>query len=129
MSQSYMCRMQPQQLKDWRRKRNWDQAQLAAHIGQSIHTVRAWEQGKNPIPPVVEKHLLSEVDLTIPLSLITKLTDVAAKMGRTFDDVLFESIKLGLPVVEKEFAPASGTNAPAAESRRSRGARKRSPEK
>ncbi len=121
--------MQPQQLKDWRRKRNWDQAQLAAHIGQSIHTVRAWEQGKNPIPPVVERHLLSEVDLTIPLSLITKLTDLAAKMGRTFDDVLFESIKLGLPVVEKEFAPALENNVSATESRPTTSIRKRSPKK
>jgi transcriptional regulator with XRE-family HTH domain len=88
--------MTPQQLKDFRSRKGWDQERAAKELRVSIHTIRSWEQGKNPIPPLVEKHLMAETDVALPIDLILSLNRLAAELGRPFEDVLFDAIKSGL---------------------------------
>lgn len=64
----------------------------------SVHTIRSWEQGKNPIPRLVEKHLLSETDLLVPLDLIGQINQVAARDDVSFQEALVRTLKKGLLV-------------------------------
>lgn len=93
--------MTGQQLKDLRTQKGWDQAKTADELGVSIHTVRSWEQDKNPIPQTVEKLLLSEVDLKIPLDLILSVNKVATERSISFDEALFDAIRKGIAKSEE----------------------------
>lgn len=42
--------MKPEQLKRWRKKMGWTQADLAEHIGYERWAVMKWEQGVVRIP-------------------------------------------------------------------------------
>lgn len=101
--------MTPIQLKQWRIEKGWSQEQAAKELSVSIHTVRAWEQGKNPVPQIVEKHILTEVDLRIPLDIITTLKDVAFSSGEPFEKVLVRALRAGLVTLKprEPEAPAS----------------------
>jgi transcriptional regulator with XRE-family HTH domain len=96
--------MTPQQLKSLRTGRGWDQARLASEVGVSIHTVRAWEQGKNPVPPLVERHLLQEVELRPPVDLVLEINELSGQSNMSFNETLFESIRLGLQKLREERA-------------------------
>lgn len=100
--------MTSDELKEYRRSRNWSQATLAAELEVSIHAVQAWEQGKNPIPKVVEKHLLSQTEVNIPLDLIMAINEKARELNIGFDDALFEVIRAGLPTVKKSGLESKG---------------------
>lgn len=88
--------MTPSELKDIRRRKNLSQAAFAAELSVSIHAVQSWEQGKNPIPPVVEKHLLSQTEVGLPLELILAVNDKARELECGFNEALFEVIRAGL---------------------------------
>ena len=88
--------MDSDSLRHYRKGRGLSQAQLADELDVSIHTVRSWEQGKNPIPKIVEKHLLSQVEAAIPVSLIVEINKRAHEKGETFDQALFAIIRAGL---------------------------------
>ena len=42
-------------LKEKRKQLNMTQKELAQSLSVSVHTVRAWEQEKNPVPKMVFK--------------------------------------------------------------------------
>ncbi|HYF35048.1 MAG TPA: hypothetical protein VD994_07130, partial [Prosthecobacter sp.] len=76
--------------------KGWDQARLAQELGVSIHTVRSWEQGKNPIPPLAQKHMLQQADIAVPLDLIVDLNQYALDTGMSFEAALSAILKTGL---------------------------------
>ena len=88
--------MSSEELKAFRRKKGWSQARLAKELEVSIHTVQAWEQGKNPIPKLIEKHLLSQLGVSIPIELILDINQVAKDENITFDEALFKVIREGI---------------------------------
>ena len=92
--------MTAQQLKDYRKEKGWDQAAAAEKIGVSIHTVRSWEQGKNPIPVAVEKLLLSEIEAKPSLDVILEIHQLASELGESFQDVLFKVMRTGIKEVK-----------------------------
>ena len=88
--------MSSEELKAFRRKKGWSHARLAKELEVSIHTVQAWEQGKNPIPKLIEKHLLSQMEVSIPIELILDINQVAKDENITFDEALFKVIREGI---------------------------------
>ncbi|WP_009964906.1 helix-turn-helix domain-containing protein [Verrucomicrobium spinosum] len=80
--------MDAKQLKDWRKAKGWSQADTAKHFQVSIHAVQSWEQGKNPIPPQIERLILAEVDLKVPLSMISEIHQIATDNGVSFDEAV-----------------------------------------
>ena len=51
----------PEELRDWRRKRGWTQAQAARYLGVSQRTIENWEQGYRPMRhPVAMKKLMAQ---------------------------------------------------------------------
>lgn len=92
--------MTPEQFKAARKSRGWDQAKAAASLKVSIHTVRAWEQDKNPVPHWVEKEMLSEAELKVPLDLITQINEIAASEKISFDHALAKTLREGLSITQ-----------------------------
>lgn len=93
--------MTPQQLKSLRASKSLNQEELAAELGVSVHTVRSWEQGKNPIPAYIEKLLLKEVDLNAPIDLIQEIGDIAEATGLSFRETLSTSLRLGMEALKE----------------------------
>ena len=88
--------MTADEMKEYRRQKGWSQARLAEEVEVSIHAVQSWEQEKNPIPKIVEKHLRSQTEISIPLDLIMQIQAFARAEGGNFDQALFALIRKGL---------------------------------
>ena len=99
---SHFCRMTPSQLKMWRAKKGLSQADAAAELQQSIHTIRSWEQGKNPIPAWVERQTTMESDMRIPLDLVTSINRVASEGHMTFDEAFQIVLKAGVRALDTD---------------------------
>lgn len=46
--------MSPNELRDWRERRNLTQKALAEIAGVSVRQVRRWESGVSPVPRLLE---------------------------------------------------------------------------
>ncbi len=88
--------MTSEEMKAYRSKKGWSQARLAKELEVSIHTVQAWEQGKNPIPRPIEKLLLSQMEFSLPIELILEINQVAKDERISFDEALFKLIREGI---------------------------------
>lgn len=104
--------MTPREIKEFRRKKNFSQAELAAELGVSIHAVQSWEQGKNPVPAAVEKLLMFQVELGLPVEFVTALSEKARELGITFEEAFYSALRAGIPHVENP-RPKSASNAQA----------------
>lgn len=88
--------MTPEQLKDLRTKRGMSQKELANKLGKSVHAVRSWEQGKNPIPHLVEKALLSEVQIATPIDLVNDIQAYALEARCSFQEATYAILRAGI---------------------------------
>ncbi len=88
--------MTSEEMKAYRAKKGWSQARLAKELEASIHAVQAWEQGKNPIPKLIEKHLLASTEFSLPIELILEINRVAKEEDLSFEEALFKLLREGI---------------------------------
>lgn len=85
--------MEPEGLKHLRKSRGLTRKALAEILDCSESAIVKWEEGSREIPSWVPDKLFREVELTLPIELLTLLVNHAAKKGMSFEELLTEAIR------------------------------------
>lgn len=95
--------MTGEHLKKLRHDKGMKRPQFAAWLGgTTASTLNKWERGISPVPLWVERRVLTEENLSLPVELLRELVHDADVRGISVMDALISNLKAGI-AARKQF--------------------------